>query len=170
MPNRYINSNLALVKNQRMKTKINISITILILSMLGLTAQGNEQLIASTLGQDANLTASFINGMIKTDLSLNCDPWDDDAPCTDLCDPWDDDAPCPNTAVMKAKIAASPQMQEAIIKKTMIHFEEAIASGKGGKVLTPKLLGQMKKKYPGKKLKTLKARFRAYLKHLKSLK
>lgn len=132
-------------------------------------AQQTGQLISNTLAQDPTIATHFIEGMIRTGLSLNCDPWDDDAPCTDLCDPWDDDAPCPNTSLQQAKIAASPELQASIIKNTMLHFEAEVAKGKGGKYLTTKLLSQAKRKYSGKSLKSLRARFNTYIKHLKSL-
>lgn len=139
------------------------------LAMLGAKAQSNDQLIANTLGQDVNVSTSFINKMIKTGLSLNCDPWDDNKPCTDLCDPWDDNS-CINSSAMKATIAASPKMQESILKNTMKHFEQAITVGKGGKFLNKNLLSEAQKKYPGYKLKAMKFRFKMYLKHLRSVK
>ena len=160
-----------LSKNNKMYREIRFVLAALLFCVsLGLSAQGNDQLISNTLGQDSTVSTNFVNGMSTTGRSLNCDPWDDDAPCTDLCDPWDDKTPCPNTSVMKAKIAASPKMQEAIIQSTMRHFEQAITNGKGGKHLTPKLVVRAKKKYPGKDIKALRSRFKAYIEQLKSSK
>ena len=152
-----------------MNFKTHFLSTLFLCFSLGIMAQSASQIISNTLGQDANVSSSFTEGMITTGKSLNCDPWDDDAPCTELCDPWDDNTPCPNTSAMNAKIAASPDMQFAIIKSTMKHFEEAIASGKGGKILSKKILVKAKKKYSGYTLKTMKARFKLYIKHLKTM-
>ena len=151
-----------------MKTKLFYLMALFLFITFGLSAQTNGQLISNVLSQDSSISNSFIEGMITTGKSLNCDPWDDDAPCTDLCDPWDDDTPCPNTSIMKAKIAASPDMQFAIIKNTMKHFEEAIANGKGGIILNKKVLVKAKKSYSGYKLNAMRARFKLYLKHLKN--
>ena len=155
-------------KNWLSKTKPFLFNVLFLCISYSITAQSNSQLISNILGQDATVSPSFIEGMIATGLSLNCDPWDDDAPCTDLCDPWDDDTPCPNTSIMKAKIASSPEMQVAIIKNTMTHFEHAIGAGKGGKFLDKKILSNAKIKFSGYKPIAMRARFKLYIKHLKS--
>jgi len=134
-----------------------------------LTAQSNSQLISNVLGQDANISNSFTNGMIQMALNATCDPWDDDDPCTELCDPWDD-KPCAGPGSIKASSQSTAEEKETLIVNTMIHFEKAIAKGRGGTILTPELLSQLTKKYKGNKLKTVKARFNAYLRVLKSKK
>lgn len=141
-----------------------------ILILLGTTliskAQSNDQLIANVLGQDTNVPTSFVDGMITIEHTSICDPWDDDGPCTDLCDPWDD-RPC---SLQKVYSEASTKERERLLVKIMTNFEKAIFNGEGGKYLTPKLMAQVKRKYPGKELKALRSRFKAYVKQLKSSK
>ena len=129
-------------------------------------AQNNNQLITNVLGQDANIPASFIEGVINIDRTSICDPWDDDGPCTDLCDPWDD-RPC---SEQKVYGQSSAKDREELLVKTMMNLEKAMAKGSGGKYLTSKLLSQAKRKYSGKSLKSLRARFNTYIGHLKASK
>ena len=138
--------------------------------LLGFLASANElraqnaQLITEVLGQDPSVPSGFVQGMSGTVTNLNCDPWDDDAPCTDLCDPWDDNTPCPNTSLKTA------EAQMAQIKDSMEKLEKAIVAGKGGKVLESNLVAQAQKKFPGNSLKALKGRMAFYLQPLKKVK
>jgi len=151
-----------------MKKKSFLFIALYLIISFSLTAQSNSQLISNVLGQDTNVSANFINNMITTGLSVTCDPWDDNKPCTDLCDPWND-KPCAGPGSGISKSTASPKEQEEIIKNTMKHFEQAIASGKGGKFLNNKMLLQAQKKHAGYKLKAIKSRFKMYIDFLKKI-
>lgn len=149
------------------KLKLLLFISTCLLFSFGIMAQTNDQLISNVLGQNSSISSNFINGMIQTGKVLNFNP----KSSTDFCDPWDETKPCPPKAKMKAKIAASPEMQVAIIKNTMKHFEQqAIATGKGGKFLTKKLLLKTQRKYPGYERRAMKSRFNMYIKHLRSVK
>ena len=120
----------------------------------------SDQLIAEVLGQDPTVSEEFIQGMSGTVTNLNCDPWDDDAPCTDLCDPWDDNTPCPNTGLKTA------EAQMAQIEDSMKKLENEMAAGEGGTVLNRSLVVRAQKESPGYSLKALKNRMGVYLKHL----
>jgi len=148
------------------KIKALFFISTCLLFTFGVQAQTNDQLISNVLGQDPSISSSFITGMTQTGKVLNFIT----KSSTDLCDPWDETKPCPPSVKMQAKIAASPEMQAAIIKNTMKHFEQAIVTGKGGKFLTKKLLLKTQKKYPGYERRAMKSRFNMYIKHLRSVK
>lgn len=121
-----------------------------------------------------NTSRGFASGMMGVGHMLDCDPWDDSKPCTDLVDPWGDEKPAPKdpkepkepaepkdpkkpAEPKKPSGQASTQQQNA-----MQQLEMYIAKGKGGKYLPAKMVRAAQKRYSGKSLKSLRLRFKLY--------
>lgn len=142
-----------------MKNKLNILVVLCLLLSFTINAQKTRnQKIKEALGRDANISKNFIHEMIKVAHYLDCDPWDESKPCTDIIDPWE------------KKTKKDPKKQKTISRKgqkkieltiinAMKHFENAITLGEGGKILTKKHLTIALNKYPGYKLGAMRSRF-----------
>jgi len=121
-------------------------------------AQFPEKDIRNLLGKDTSITENFINNTIKVGQFLDCDPWDDTKPCTDICDPWEN--PTCKEQIKKLKTKKARQQQ---LIKIMKHFEKALLKGAGGKIITRRKVLATQKKHPGYNIKAMRNRYQTYM-------
>ncbi len=141
-----------------MKTKTLLLLFITGLFTTAIIAQSPEKDIRNLLGKDPSISQNFINNAVKVGHFLNCDPWDDSKPCTDICDPWSDD-PC----FKQIKNLKTKKAQQQQLVRIMKNFEKVLLKGAGGKIIPKQKVLTTQKKYPGYKIGAMRNRFNAYM-------
>ena len=124
-----------------------------------------------------NTSRSFASGMLQVGQFLDCDPWDDSKPCTDIVDPWGDEKPTPKDPKTPTdpkdpkdpkkpadpKDPKKPSGQSSTQQQNAMNtLEQYILKGKAGKYLTANFVHSARKRYAGKSLKSLRLRYKMY--------